>query len=303
MLINLLLVAIALAGFLLGMRLMAGAMRDLAGARMQQVLTLATDNPWRGCLVGALVTAILQSSSATTAMVVAAVEGGLLGLEQALGLIAGANIGTTVTAQLAALQLYQLILPLLGGGLLLFLLPRQRPLSRLLLGLGLLFWGLQGMSESLLPLVQLDLVDSLLRACSHSVLLGVLFGTLLTAVVQSSSAVTGVVIGLAISDSIDLSAAMAIALGSNIGTCVTALLAAWGGGQRARQAAYGHLWFNVIGVLAVLPVYDGFLQLVTASAPDLPLRLANGHMIFNVLSALVFLLLLPLLRRSVLIRV
>lgn len=279
-----------LVAFLLGIRLMSTSLQQLAGSRLQAILARLTRTPLRGTIVGTIVAAGIQSSSATTVIVVAAVNGGLLSLKQALSLIVGANVGTTITAQIASLQLYQLIVPTLILGTLLLLLPPSRQLGWVLLGLSLLFAGMQLMTDNLALILHLPWVCRLLTACSRSPALGVVVGTLITALVQSSSAVTAVVIGLAAAQALDLSAATGLILGSNIGTCVTALLAAWGASRPARQAAWAHMWFNVMGVLAVMPFYDSFLHLVADTAPDVVRQIANGHTLFNLFSALIFLL-------------
>lgn len=287
--------ALALLGlivFIVGLRLMSNALLKTAGTRLQGWLLAITKTPLRGTIAGTLVTMVLQSSSATTVIVVTAVNAGLLTLKQALSLIAGANVGTTITVQIVAFELYQFVVPSLLLGLLLLLLPKARQLGRLVMGLGLLFFGLQLMSEHLAELLQVPVVRSLLLACSYSPYLAILVGIIVTALVQSSSAVTAVTIALATGQALDLSAAIGIALGSNIGTCVTALLAAYGTTRPARQAALAHLWFNVIGVIAVIPFYAAFLDLIADTAPDIMRQIANGHTLFNIISAVVFLVLI-----------
>ncbi|HHW98705.1 MAG TPA: Na/Pi cotransporter family protein [Firmicutes bacterium] len=275
--------------FLMGLRLMSAALVKIAGGRLQTWLLNITKTPLRGTLAGTLFTMIIQSSSATTVIVVAAVNAGLLTLKQALSLIAGANVGTTITEQIVVLELYQLVLPSLSLGFLLVLWPKARQAGLALVGLGLLFQGLQLMSEHLAQLLHLPVVRSLLAACSGSPYLSIVVGMALTAIVQSSSAVTALTIALAAGRALDLSTAIGIALGSNIGTCVTALIAAHGTNRFARQAAMAHLLFNVLGVLAVIPFYTAFVDLVASTAPDLGRQIANGHTLFNLISVGVFL--------------
>jgi len=284
--------------FLLGLRLMSAALLRLTGSRLQIWLARMTKTPFRGTLVGTIVTAIIQSSSATTVIIVAAVNAGILTLKQAVSLIAGANVGTTLTTQLVALQLYQIVVPAFIAGFLLAIFPGSRQIGWVLIGLGMCFFGLQMMSQNLSFILELPLVQQLLLACSHSPYLGIMVGIVITAIVQSSTAVAAVVISLAATNALDLSAAISIALGSNIGTCVTAMLAALGTNRAARQAAMAHLLFNVSGVVAVLPFYAAFLDLVASTAPDLMRQIANGHTLFNLLSALVFLLLATPLSRT-----
>lgn len=268
---------------------MSAALTKIAGGRLQKWLLRLTKTPLRGTLAGTLFTMIIQSSSATTVIVVAAVNAGLLTLKQALSLIAGANVGTTVTTQIVVLELYQLVPPSLLLGFLLILWHKTRQAGFSLLGLGLLFQGLQLMSGHLAQLLHIPIVRSLLLACSGSPYLSIIVGMVVTAIVQSSSAVTALTIALAAGWALDLSTAIGIALGSNIGTCVTALIAAHGTNRAARQAAMAHLLFNVLGVLAVLPFYSSFVDLVASTAPDLGRQIANGHTLFNVLSVCLFL--------------
>ncbi len=298
MLLYIALPAFGLFIFLFGLRLMSAALLKLAGSHLQTWLTRLTKTPMRGTLVGTFVTVLIQSSSATTVIVVAAVDAGLLTLRQAMALIAGANVGTTITAQIIAFEPYQLILPILLLGLLLLLLPQSRQIGFVLIGLGFLFFGLQLMSKNLALLLHLPIVHSLFLACSRSPYLGVCVGLVITAVVQSSSAVTAVVIALAAGQVIDLSAAIGIALGSNIGTCATAIFASLGTNRPARQAALAHLLFNVIGVIVVLPFYAAFLTFVADTAPDIMHQVANGHTLFNVISAGIFLLLITPITRT-----
>lgn len=290
--LNFVLPVLGLTVFIIGLRLMSAALLTLAGSQLQAWLLTITKTPLRGTLAGTLVTMFIQSSSATTVIVVAAVNAGLLNLRQALALIAGANVGTTITAQIVAFELYQLVVPALMLGLLLLILPQSRQMGLVLIGLGFLFLGLQLMSENLALLLHVPAVRSLFLACNHSPYLSIAVGVVVTAIVQSSSAVTAVTIALAAGQVLDLSAAIGIALGSNIGTCTTAILAAYGTNRPARQAALAHLLFNVIGVIAVIPFYATFLDLVADTAPDVMRQVANGHTLFNLISAGLFLLLI-----------
>lgn len=295
--LNIALAASGLVVFLFGLRLMSKALFTIAGSRLQTWLMTLTKTPLRGTLAGTFLTMLIQSSSAATVLVVAAVNAGLISLKQALSLIAGANVGTTITTQIIAFELYQLVLPALLLGLLLLPLASTRAIGRSLIGLALLFLGLQLMNQHLVVFLEIPAVRSLLLACSRSPYLGIAVGVVVTALVQSSSAVTAVTIALASAQGLDLSAAIGIALGSNIGTCVTSIIAAYASNRPARQAALAHLLFNVIGVVAVLPFYDPFLNLVADTAPDVMRQIANGHTLFNLLSAVVFLLLITPVNR------
>ncbi len=291
------LVGVGLTVFLFGMRLMSNALKQASGAKMREVVTGITRTRVRGALVGALLTAVIQSSSATTVIVVGAADAGLLSLPQALSLIAGANVGTTITAQIISLRLSRLIIPLLAIGLASHCSRRLKTLGSISLGLGMVFAGLEVMSQGLIPLSGTPVFSRILAVANESAALSVLAGMVLTAVIQSSSAVTGIIISLANSNIMGLTAAIAATLGSNIGTCMTALLATVGAGRKARQAAYAHLLFNIGGVAVVYPFFPGFVRLVAGTGPDVARQVANGHTIFNIISACCYLLVLGVINR------
>lgn len=292
------LAAIGLIVFILGMRLMSTALRQASGPTMRRIITGMTRTRVRGAVIGASVTAIVQSSSATTVMIVGAADAGLLNLHQALSLIAGANVGTTITAQIISLRLSRLIVPLLSLGLIGQVIPRLKTVGRVTIGLGMVFGGLEWLCQGLVPLSSTPVFSHVLALTNESAVLALLAGMLLTAIVQSSSAVTGIIISLANSNTMGLPAAIAATLGSNIGTCMTAILATFGAGRGARQAACAHLLFNLGGVAMVWPILPWFIDLVAGSGPDTARQVANGHTIFNVISAICFLSLLGIIRRA-----
>ncbi|NLY54084.1 MAG: Na/Pi cotransporter family protein, partial [Firmicutes bacterium] len=226
--------------FLFGMQLMADGLQKIAGDRLRRILEVLTSTPVIGVVVGAGVTMLIQSSSATTVMVVGFVNAGLLTLKQAVSLIMGANIGTTITAFMVSLNLTDLALPAIGIGFLLTLLGKKkntRFIGETILGFGLLFLGMKVMGDTMKPLKDNVAFTSAVLSLSRSPLLGVLAGLVLTAIIQSSSAVTGLVVTLAAAGLIDLNVGLAVTLGSNIGTCVTALLASIGTNLMAKRAA------------------------------------------------------------------
>lgn len=282
-------IVIAVSSFLLGMRLISRTLQGATATGFQRLLGRLTERPLPAFLLGTVMTMVIQSSSATTVMTVALVDAGVLPFRQALPLVAGANVGTTITAQIVSLELYQLIIPTLLGGLALAGWPRTRAFGQVLLGLGLLFFGLRSLGSYLPPLLRLPWAQVLLSRCAASPCFAFAVGLLLTAVVQSSSAVTAMLISLSHSPWLTLSTALAVALGSNVGTCVTALLAALTTSERGRQVAYAHLAFNLLGVAITAPFFAGFVRLVSLTAPDLPRQIANGHTLFNLQTAVVFL--------------
>lgn len=281
--------------FLYGMQLMAEGLQKMAGDRLRRLLEVLTSTPIVGVLVGGLVTMLIQSSSATTVMVVGFVNAGLLTLKQAVSLIMGANIGTTVTAFMVSLKLTDLALPAIGIGFALSLLGKRkntRFVGQTMLGFGLLFLGMKFMGDTMKPLKDSPYFTRLILSFGQSPLLGVLVGAVFTAIVQSSSATTGLVVTLASEGLIDLNSALALILGSNIGTTATAMLSAIGSQLAARRAAIAHLLFNVFGVVLFIIVFRPFVALVQTTHPLLERQVANAHILFNIINTM---LLLPLI--------
>ncbi len=275
--------------FLYGIKLMSDALQDLAGDRMRTLIASLTSTPVKGALVGALVTMVIQSSSATTVMTVSFVQAGLMSLRQALGVIMGANVGTTITAQLIAFNMKDFALPTVGVGMLLAVFGRtrhQRYIGNGIFGFGLLFIGMGTMEQSMSFLH--DRQDFFL-AFARTPLLGVLAGTALTMIVQSSSATVGLTIAMAVQGLLPIEAAIPILLGDNLGTTITAVIAALGSNRSAKQAAIGHVLFNLIGICYFLPLIGPYTRLVTSTSGEIARQIANAHTIFNVFNTLVLL--------------
>jgi len=296
--------------FLFGMRLLSEGLQKVAGSKLRNILKLLTNVPIIGVFTGAGVTSLLQSSSATTVMVVGFVHAGLMVLRQAIAVIMGANIGTTVTAQIIAFKIDQYALPAVGIGFALMLLGKRRYLrfwGQALLGFGLLFYGLHIMKSITAPLTSNPGVISLFTRFSEQPILGVAVGALVTFIVQSSSATVGLTMALAAGGAIDFSGAVALVLGENIGTCITAALASIGTNTAAKRAAISHVVFNVVGVCYMLPlvytgVYPRFIEAMTPgvlSDRTVMRHIANAHTMFNVFNALLFLPLVGLLAKLV----
>ncbi|NMD32853.1 MAG: Na/Pi cotransporter family protein, partial [Firmicutes bacterium] len=288
--------------FLFGIQMMATGMQKAAGDRLRRILEVLTTRPIIGVLTGILITVLIQSSSATTVMVVGFANAGLINLSQAISVIIGANIGTTVTAQIISFKIENIAFPVIGlGALIIFFSKRKqyRYLGEALLGFGLLFLGISTMSAGLSPLKNLPAFHRLLVQFSAFPLLGVLGGAAFTALIQSSSAATGVIIALAMQGMISLNAAVPLILGSNIGTCITAFIASAGTNVTARRTAVAHLLFNFVGVLLTLLMIEPFTALVLKTASTVPRQIANAHTIFNVLNSVFFLLILPYFTRFV----
>ncbi|MCB1324196.1 MAG: Na/Pi cotransporter family protein [Leptospiraceae bacterium] len=273
-----------LALFLYGMRQMTEALKTVAGNRMKNLLGRLTANRFSAALAGTVITAIIQSSSVTTVLVVGFVSAGLLTLNQSIGVILGAHLGTTITAQIIAFQIYRYGLLLIAIGFLMDLVGRNEKIKHwgmVLLGLGLIFFGMELMSGVTSPLREWAPFAHAVGSLQHP-LAAVGVGLLFTAVIQSSSATTGVVIVLAAQGLLSLETGIALAFGANIGTCVTAIIAAIGRPREAVQAALIHVLFNTTGVLLWLPWIGYLAALVRTLSPgDLPRQIANAHTLFN----------------------
>jgi phosphate:Na+ symporter len=288
--------------FLLGMKHLSEGMQVATGNRLRKMLNAVTDNRIIACSVGTSITAMVQSSSVTTVMVVSMVNAGLLNLRQAVGVIMGTNIGTTMTAWLVALNLMDYGLPLLGIAALVYLFAksdRVHYIAMVFLGLGMIFFGLELMKNGLKPLKELSAFAKLMVAFEPRNIPGlikcILVGATLTAVIQSSSATVALTITLANTQAITFETAAALVLGENIGTTITAFLASLGTNTSARRAAYAHILFNVIGVTILIPCFKYYLfflnQLFNTTTP-VASRIAFSHSFFNIL---IVLLLLPLI--------
>ena len=292
-----------LALFLFGMEQMADALKALAGDRLKFVLTRLTTNRLSGVFTGAFVTAVVQSSSITTVLTVGFISAGVLSLSQAVGIIFGANIGSTVTAQIIAFKVTKYALPMIAAGFALLFAGRSdrlRQYGTMLMGLGLLFFGMHLMSQAMQPLRSYTPFINLM-AHMETPLFGILVAALFTALVQSSAVTTGIIITLAAQGLITLPAGIALAFGANIGTCATALLASIGKKTEAVRASVVHVLFNIFGVLLWVFFIDYLAQIVVWISPsgslvgseklaaETPRQIANAHTIFNVVNTLVFL--------------
>jgi len=292
-----------LAIFLFGMLQMEEGLKAVAGERMKGILAKLTVNRFMGVGTGALVTAVIQSSSVTTVLVVGFISAGLMTLSQSVGVIMGANIGTTITAQIVAFKITKAALGMIAVGFAMLFIARSdrtKHYGEMLMGLGMVFFGMHVMSEAMEPLRSYQPFLDLMKSMDNP-LVGVLIATAFTALIQSSSASTGIVIVMAGQGFISLQAGIALAFGANIGTCATALLAVIGKPREAVRAALVHLGFNVCGVLIWLPFIGFIADLVTAISPsypnlsgvdrlaaETPRQIANAHTFFNIANTLIF---------------
>ncbi len=283
--------------FLFGMKLMGDGLENAAGDSLKVILEKVTSNPIMGVLVGTAVTAIIQSSSATTVMVVGFVNAGLMNLYQAAGVIMGANIGTTVTAQMVAFKLDHVAPIFVGIGAAIVLFSKadkKREIGNIILGFGILFMGMGIMGDSMSPIAQSSQFKEFVVTVGDNWIIGLIAGLAMTAVVQSSSATTGILIALASTGSITMKVALPIIFGCNIGTCVTALLSSIGTSKTAKKAALVHLFFNIFGTLIFIPLMSPLIHIVEYISPDSVKRqIANAHTIFNITNTLIM---LPLIK-------
>ena len=284
--------------FLFGMDSMSSGMQKLAGQRLKKILALLTTNRVIAILMGMFVTMLVQSSSVSTVMTIGFVNASLLTLKQALGVIFGANIGTTITGWILVLNIGKYGLPMVGAGAILYMfLKGEKAKTRALtfMGLGMIFLGLQLMSNGLKPVRSMPefvRLFSLFSADSYFGVLKVAFvGALITAIVQSSSATLGITITLAVQGLIDYPTAVALVLGENVGTTITAFLATLNANANAKRAAYAHTIINTIGVIwvtAIFPYYLDFLSNFGSPETNITMAIATAHTMFNVSNVIIF---------------
>lgn len=292
-----------LALFLFGMEQMAESLKAVAGERMKTILAKLTTNRFTGAATGAFVTAIIQSSSVTTVLVVGFITAGLMSMSQSVGIIMGANIGTTITAQIVAFKVTKAALLMVGIGFSMLFISKEEKIKQygtMLMGLGLVFFGMSVMSDAMKPLRTFQpFLDLMIHM--ESPIIGILVAAAFTGLIQSSSATTGIVIVMASQGFISLPAGIALAFGANIGTCVTALLASIGKPREAVRAAIVHIMFNVGGVVLWVMFIPQLVEFVTWFSPahpeltgidrlgaETPRQIANAHTVFNIANTFIF---------------
>ena len=299
--------------FLYGMAKMSEGMKKAAGNRMRNILAMLTKNRIIGMVVGAFVTMVIQSSSATTVMLVSFVQAELMTYAQSIGIILGANIGTTITAQLVAFKLTDYALLLITVGFVMTMFGKKESIKHIgeaILGFGILFFGMKLMSDAMKPLREFQPFIDLMKGLENP-LLGILIGAAFTALVQSSSAFTGIVIVLAQQGLLTLEAGIPLIMGANVGTCITAGLASIGTIREAKRVALAHVLFNISGVLIFVWLIPPLAELVRSLssssglvgmeklAAETPRQIANAHTIFNVSVGLIFLPFIGILAKQV----
>ncbi|HPA24794.1 MAG TPA: Na/Pi cotransporter family protein, partial [Candidatus Cloacimonas sp.] len=290
-----------LALFLFGINKMSDSLQAVAGSEMRRILKVLINTPLKGVLVGLGVTALIQSSSATTVMMIGLVNTGIMTLNQAVGVVMGANIGTTITAQLIAFNIGQYAFLFVILGVILLFIRKNRVMehwSQIIIGFGLLFVGLNVMAAAVSPLQESVVMRNLMIKLATNPLLSILIGTAFTMLIQSSSASIGIVIVLASTGLIPFEGALYLVFGDNIGTTITAWLAAMSSGNTAKRVAMVHTLFNIFGTiifgtLTYLGIYTIFINWITPgnvyAGQNIARHIANGHTMFNVFNTLLFL--------------
>ncbi len=293
--------------FLFGMENMSGGLQKIAGDRLRKIIAALTSNRFIATFIGVLLTAIVQSSSVTTVMVVGFVNASLMTLSQALGVILGANIGTTVTGWILVLKIGKYGLPLVGIGAIIYMFvksDRKKTKALTLMGFGMIFLGLELMKDGLHPLRSMPQFVEMFHKFNADTVSGMLLaacvGALMTSIVQSSSATLGITIALATQGLLDGHTAVALVLGENVGTTITAVLASIGANANAKRAAYAHTIVNVVGVtwvLSIFPFYLKFLGTLADPTANIARYIATAHTMFNVTNVIIFLPLITFLAK------
>ena len=274
-----------LAALIGGMWLLPKGLETLGRSQIKKAVNRFTATPLAATVTGTIITMVVQSSSAVTVITMGLINGGMMTFTQGLGIVLGTNIGTTFTIQLIAFDLTGISPWLIIGGVILWWLPpfpRAKALGQATIGLGLVFFGLTILESAFQPQCNSKFIITLLQTLGNDYLLAMIIGILVTGLLQSSSVVLGLTLILAQHSMVTLPCAIAIMLGSNLGTCITALLAAIGSNLEARRIALAHVMLNAFGAIAFFPFIDFFAQILMFTSSDMPRQIANGHTIYNI---------------------
>lgn len=277
--------------FIYGMTLLRSGLFNLSADSLKKWILNVTDTPLKGVLVGIIITILLQSSSAVLIITVGFVSARLLTFPQSIGIILGSNIGTTMTTELITFNIESYLIPIAIIGAILALMKKKnlRSVGLILLGIAVVFSAIRGFEYLAAPLKDMDLINEWLLTIDKHRLYAVVTGIILSAIIQSSTATTAIVMGFLTAGTMHLDTGIAIVLGANIGTCVDVFLASIGSGQEAKLTAYAHIWLNVLGVAAFYPFIGGLASLGAQLSNQPDAQLAHISVIFNVISSLVVL--------------
>ncbi|MFI8685462.1 Na/Pi symporter [Rossellomorea sp. NPDC077527] len=277
--------------FLFGMTWLRSGLFNIANQKIKTWLHYLTSTPLKGVMTGTVVTAFIHSSSAVMVLTVGLASSGLIPFRQTIGIMLGSNIGTTFTLEMFTLDMNYLIIPsmIIGCVLYFFKSPHVRSIGMIFVGFGLIFTSIRAIQWLATPLTTNESLHSYILQVNEHMILALLIGCVLTAIIQSSTVVTGVTMGFLAAGSIDLHAGITIMLGANVGTCITAFIASIGGGTQAKLTAYAHIWLNVIGVALFIPFIPLLSMIVRMLADSADLQLAHASVIFNILCSLLVL--------------
>lgn len=284
-----LLIFILLIGlFILGMSMLRYGLFHLSGESLKRWLTSVTDAPWKGFLAGILITCLLQSSSAVMIIVIGLISARMLTFPQSIGIMLGTNIGTTITTEIITFNIQSALIPIviLAITLLFMKIKKLQSVGLILLGISFVFMAMDGFEYLALPLKKYGIIDHFISLMNDNLLLSVTAGIIITAIIQSSTATTAIIMGFLSAGSMDLDTGIAILLGSNIGTCVDAFLASIGGGKESRLTAYAHIWLNVLGVMAFYPFIGTLAEIGPTLATEAEVQIAHISVLFNVICSL-----------------
>jgi phosphate:Na+ symporter len=277
--------------FLLGMMVLRKGLFSLSADSMKKWIVRMTGTPLKGLLAGAFVTAILHSSSAVMVITIGLISAGILTFRQSIGIILGSNIGTTFTLEMITINIDIFIVPLavIGAFMMVTKASRSQNIGRILFGMAAVFAAMRGFSYLADPLTTLPVIEHTLNQMNTNLFVSLAAGTVLTAIIQSSTAMSGILMGFLSEGTIEFSSALAAILGANIGTCATALLASAGAGKEARLTAYAHFWLNFVGMLVFFPLVDDYARIAPLTADRLDVQLAHASVLYNVISSLLVL--------------
>lgn len=277
--------------FIFGMNIIRFGLFNISADKLKNWLIRLTNTPLKGMLTGTFITALLQSSTAVMVITIGLISAKIMTFPQSIGIILGTNIGTTFKTELITFDIDAAILPLAITGALLILWSNKkiRSIGLILFGISSVFTAMQGFEALAKPLTELPVVHKSLLSLNSSIFLSLVIGAILTTIIQSSTAMTGIAMGFLTAGLLKLDAGIAIVLGANIGTCITAVIASIGGGQEAKLAAYAHVWLNVFGVLLFLPLIPFLTNHAPLIASEKDVQLAHISVIFNVVTSLLVL--------------
>lgn len=277
--------------FIFGMTIIRFGLFNLSANKLKSWLIKLTSTPLKGMLTGTFITALLQSSSAVMVITIGLISARIMTFPQSIGIILGTNIGTTFKTELITFDLDAILVPLaiIGALLILFKNKKARSIGMLLLGIASVFTAMKGFELLAQPLTTMPFINKFILSINENIILSLFTGTVLTSIIQSSTAMTGIAMGFLTAGLLQLDAGIAIVLGANIGTCITAIFASIGGGKESRLAAFAHVWLNVFGVLVFIPLIPLLTENAALLASEKNVQLAHISVIFNVATSLLVL--------------